>query len=126
METNRPTVYRDAGTLTAQRVPARGDAGIGYVVERGFGMPRLMLSSDGIEAMVLGGQWVLSHADPVLARAAASVLANIAVVLPEDLQAVIDDPLMIMPPDVHESNGATIDVASLEPAWSQVLDTLRL
>ena len=118
LETGKRTVYRDIATLIAQRVPIRGEAGIGYVLERGFDMPPLMLTSDEIEAVVLGAQWVLAHADPVLARAATDVLAKIAVVLPEDLRGVIDDPSVITPPDWHESNDTTIDIARLR-AWSR-------
>lgn len=118
LEISRRTVYRDIGTLIAQRVPIRGEAGIGYVLERGFDMPPLMLTADEIEAVVLGAQWVLAHADPVLARAATDVLAKIAVVLPEDLRGVIDDPSVITPPDRQESNDATIDVARLR-VWSR-------
>ena len=116
LETSRRTIYRDIGTLIAQRVPIRGEAGIGYVLERGFDMPPLMLTSDEIEAVVLGAQWVLAHADPVLARAATDVLAKIAVVVPQDLRGVIDDPSVITPPDWHESNDATIDIPRLR-AW---------
>jgi predicted DNA-binding transcriptional regulator YafY len=118
LETSRRTVYRDIGTLIAQRVPIRGEAGVGYVLERGFDMPPLMLTADEIEAVVLGAQWVLAHADPVLARAATDVLAKIAVVVPEDLRVVIDDPSVITPPDWHDSNDAAIDVARLR-AWSR-------
>ena len=118
LETSRRTIYRDVGTLMAQRVPIRGEAGMGYVLERGFDMPPLMLSSGEIEAVVLGAQWVLAHADPVLARAATDVLAKIAVVVPEELRGVIDDPSVITPPAWHESSDTTIDVARLR-AWSR-------
>ena len=38
----------------AQRVPIRGEAGVGYVLDRDFDMPPLMLTADEIEAAVLG------------------------------------------------------------------------
>ena len=38
----------------AQRVPVRGEVGIGYVLERGYDMPPLMLTPDEIETTVLG------------------------------------------------------------------------
>ena len=44
---------------------------MGYVLEKGFDLPPLMLTPDEIEAAVLGAQWVAGHADPALARAAA-------------------------------------------------------
>ena len=118
LETSKRTVYRDIATLIGQRVPIRGEAGVGYVLERGFDMPPLMLTADETEAVVLGAQWVLAHADPVLARAATDVLAKIAVVIPEGLRGVIEDPSVITPPDWHDSNDEKIDVARLR-AWSQ-------
>ncbi|GAA0674744.1 putative DNA-binding transcriptional regulator YafY [Sphingomonas insulae] len=117
LETSRRSVYRDIAALMAQRVPIRGEAGIGYVLERGFDMPPLMLTSDEVEAVVLGAQWVLVHADQGLARAAADVLAKVAAVIPEQLRAAIDDPAVITPPAWTERLDAGIDVARLR-AWS--------
>ena len=71
LETSKRTIYRDIATLIEQRVPIRGEAGMGYILEKGFDLPPLMLTPDEIEAAVLGAQWVAGHADPVLARAAA-------------------------------------------------------
>ena len=70
LEASARTIYRDIAQLMADRVPIRGEAGIGYVLEGGFDMPPLMLTPDEIEAAMLGAQWVMTRADPVLARAA--------------------------------------------------------
>src|SRR5258707_282027 len=70
LETSKRTIYRDIATLIEQRVPIRGEAGMGYILEKGFDLPPLMLTPDEIEAAVLGAQWVAGHADEVLARAA--------------------------------------------------------
>jgi predicted DNA-binding transcriptional regulator YafY len=40
------------------------------VLEGGFDLPPLMLTSDEVEAATLGAQWVAGHADLGLARAA--------------------------------------------------------
>ncbi|WP_137898170.1 YafY family protein [Sphingomonas sp. 2SG] len=117
LETSRRSVYRDIAALIAQHVPIRGEAGIGYVLERGFDMPPLMLTSDEVEAVVLGAQWVLVHADDGLARAAADVLAKIAAVIPPHLRTAIEDPAVITPPAWHERGDAGVDVARLR-AWS--------
>lgn len=117
LETSKRSVYRDIAALTAQRVPIRGEAGIGYVLERGFDMPPLMLTSDEVEAVVLGAQWVLVHADEGLARAAADVLAKIAAIVPDRLRDQIDDPSVIIPPSWSERLDAGVDVARLR-AWS--------
>ena len=66
LETSKRTIYRDIATLIGQRVPIRGEAGMGYILEKGFDLPPLMLTPDEIEAAVLGAQWVAGHADPVL------------------------------------------------------------
>jgi predicted DNA-binding transcriptional regulator YafY len=117
LETSRRSVYRDIAALVAQRIPIRGEAGIGYVLERGFDMPPLMLTSDEVEAVVLGAQWVVVHADAGLARAAADVLAKVAAIVPERLRAAIEDPTVIIPPSWSERLDAGVDVARLR-AWS--------
>jgi predicted DNA-binding transcriptional regulator YafY len=125
LETSRRSVYRDIAALIAQRVPIRGEAGIGYVLERGFDMPPLMLTSDEVEAVVLGAQWVLIHADEGLARAAADVLAKVSAVIPERLRAAIDEPAVITPPAWGERLDAGVDVARLR-AWSLQGRKLRI
>src|SRR5207237_4046103 len=57
LETSKRTIYRDIATLIGQRVPIRGEAGMGYILEKGFDLPPLMLTPDEIEAAVLGAQW---------------------------------------------------------------------
>jgi predicted DNA-binding transcriptional regulator YafY len=70
LEVTKRTVYRDIAHLIGQRVPIRGEAGLGYVLDGSFDMPPLMLTPDEIEAAVLGAQWVSGRGDPVLASAA--------------------------------------------------------
>ena len=116
IETSRRTVYRDIATLIARRVPIRGEAGVGYVLDRGFDMPPLMLTPDEIEAVVLGSQWVVAHADTALARAAVDVLAKIGHILPESLRDVIDDPAVGTPPRRKGRASERVDVAQLR-SW---------
>ena len=85
LETSKRTIYRDIATLIGQRVPIRGEAGMGYILEKGFDLPPLMLTPDEIEAAVLGAQWVAGHADPALSRAAQDLIAKIADTVPERL-----------------------------------------
>ncbi|TXN19558.1 YafY family protein [Methylobacterium sp. WL9] len=112
LETSKRTIYRDIDALVAQRVPIRGEAGVGYVLERGFDLPPLMLTTDEVEAVALGAQWVVAHADAGLARAALGVLAKIAAIVPEDLRPVIDDPAVGTPPSRHRDDDH-VDVARL-------------
>jgi predicted DNA-binding transcriptional regulator YafY len=99
LETSKRTIYRDIATLMAQRVPIRGEAGMGYILERGFDMPPLMLTPDEIEAAVLGAQWVIGHADPALAKAAHDLVAKIADTVPERLRPFVLEPASRVRPD---------------------------
>ena len=89
LEVSRRSVYRDVADLIGQRVPIRGEAGIGYVLDRDFDMPPLMLTGDELEAAVLGAQWVADRGDAVLARAARDLIAKITSVVPERLRPFI-------------------------------------
>ncbi len=86
METSLRTVYRDVAELLGQRVPIRGEAGVGYMLDKGFDMPPLMLTPDEIEAAVLGASWVAARGDPALARGARDLIAKIGAVIPEHLR----------------------------------------
>jgi predicted DNA-binding transcriptional regulator YafY len=98
LETSKRSVYRDIAALIGQRVPVRGEAGFGYVLEKGFDLPPLMLTSDEVEAAVLGAQRVAGHGDAALARAARDLIAKIAVTVPENLQPLIVDAAARTPP----------------------------
>jgi predicted DNA-binding transcriptional regulator YafY len=98
LETSKRSVYRDIATLMAQRVPIRGEAGVGYVLEGGFDLPPLMLTQDEIEAAVLGAQWVAARGDPTLARAAQDLIAKIAASVPERLRPFVLEPATLTPP----------------------------
>jgi predicted DNA-binding transcriptional regulator YafY len=98
LETSKRTVYRDIADLIGQRVPIRGEAGTGYVLERGYDMPPLMLTPDEIEAAVLGAQWVAGRGDPVLARAADDLIVKIAATVPERLRPYVMEPASRAPP----------------------------
>src|SRR6266478_687148 len=97
LETSKRTVYRDIADLIGQRVPIRGEAGVGYVLEAGMDLPPLMLTQDEIEAAVLGAQWVARHSDPALARAAQDLIAKIGAVVPERLRPYVLEPVTETP-----------------------------
>jgi predicted DNA-binding transcriptional regulator YafY len=97
LEVTPRTVYRDVADLIGQRVPIRGEAGVGYILEAGYDMPPLMLTSNEIEAAVLGAQWVIERGDPTLARGARDLLAKIRAVAPPHLQPVVQQSAVIAP-----------------------------
>jgi predicted DNA-binding transcriptional regulator YafY len=112
LEISKRSVYRDIASLLSQRVPIRGEAGVGYVMEKGFDLPPLMLTPDEIEAIVLGAQWVAGHGDTVLARAALDVRAKIAAVVPERLRPLVLDSGVATPP-AWIDRPDTIDMSNL-------------
>ena len=98
LEVSKRCVYRDMADLIGQRVPIRGEAGLGYVLDSDFDMPPLMLTQDEIEAAVLGTQLVAERGDPVLALAARDLIAKIATVVPERLRPFIAEPATAVAP----------------------------
>ena len=115
LETSKRTIYRDIATLIGQRVPVRGEAGFGYVLDEGFDLPPLMLTSDEVEAAVLGAQWVAGRADPALARAARDLIAKIAATVPAHLRPVVLEPAVVTPP-VWNQTPETLDMARMRAA----------
>jgi predicted DNA-binding transcriptional regulator YafY len=78
LEVSPRSVYRDVADLMGQRVPIRGEA--------------------GLEAAVLGAQWVAGRGDAVLAAAARDLIAKIAAVVPERLRPFLEEPSIGAPP----------------------------
>ncbi|KCZ46764.1 hypothetical protein HY3_06055 [Hyphomonas pacifica] len=91
LETSLRTIYRDMAELIMQRVPIRGEAGTGYVLQPGYDMPPLMLTTDELEAAVLGARWVAARGDARLVRGAEDLIAKLSSAVPLDLQPVIVD-----------------------------------
>jgi predicted DNA-binding transcriptional regulator YafY len=124
LETSKRSVYRDVAALMGQRVPIRGEAGVGYVLDSGFDMPPLMLTSDEVEAAVLGAQWVVARGDPALARAARDLIAKIAATVPERLRPVVLEPAVASAP-AWTRKAETLDMARVR-AWIHAGRKLRL
>jgi predicted DNA-binding transcriptional regulator YafY len=89
LEVNKRTIYRDIQALQAMRIPIEGEAGIGYVMRRGFDLPPLMFDADEVEAIVVGLALLQRTGDRGLQTAAASVGAKIADVLPQEANRAI-------------------------------------
>lgn len=91
LEVSLRTIYRDTAELVAQRVPLRGDAGVGYMLDAGYELPPLMLTADELEAAMLGAAWVAQRGDASLARGARSLVEKLGQVVPKDLRPVLLD-----------------------------------
>jgi predicted DNA-binding transcriptional regulator YafY len=123
LEVSKRSVYRDIADLIGQRVPIRGEAGLGYVLDRDFDMPPLMLTPDEIEAAVLGAQWVAERGDPVLAAAARDLIAKIAAAIPARLRPFIAEPTTGAPPGHVAADG--LDIAKTR-AWIRSGSKIRI
>jgi len=97
LEVSERTIYRDIKDLILSGVNIEGEAGVGYVVRRGFDLPPLMFSEDEISALTLGARIVESWADTSLATAAQSALSKIETVLPDDLKSSLGNTLLFSP-----------------------------
>jgi predicted DNA-binding transcriptional regulator YafY len=115
LETSKRTVYRDVADLMAQRVPIRGEAGTGYVLDRGYDMPPLMLTPDEIEVAVLGAEWVSARGDSALRRAAQDLIAKISATVPERLRPLVLNPAIGTPP-AWEVTPDTLDMVAVREA----------
>src|SRR5215470_14728657 len=92
------TVYRDIRDLNLAGTPIDGEAGIGYRLRPGYDLPPLMFDRDEIQALVLGARIVRQFGDPALARASETILAKVAAVLPKDLEPLLADTRLFVPP----------------------------
>lgn len=54
LEVSKRTIYRDIAALQAMRTPIEGEAGLGYVMRRGYDLPPLNFDGEEIEALRVG------------------------------------------------------------------------
>ncbi|MCG7490886.1 YafY family transcriptional regulator [Vibrio sp. Of14-4] len=100
------TIYRDIKSLLHSGVPIAGEAGIGYVLERGSHLPPLMFTQQEMIALELGMRMVRSLSDKELAEASTTASAKIMSVLPDKLKKQVENfPMRV--PDVHTKRLAT-------------------
>jgi predicted DNA-binding transcriptional regulator YafY len=104
------TIYRDIAALQGSRVPIEGAPGLGYVLRRGFDLPPLMFTTEEADAIAIGVRLLRRLRDAKLQQAAESVLAKLAVVVPEPLQ------LHLVSAPVYVSDGDSPPVTGVDPA----------
>jgi predicted DNA-binding transcriptional regulator YafY len=123
LEVSLRTVYRDVAALLSNRVPIRGEAGMGYVLEPGYDLPPVMFTADEVEAILVGLRWLRARADRSLARAADDVEAKIATILPDALKPVLMESSLFVPAMESRIVVENIDVA---PVREAIRKSLRL
>lgn len=83
-EVSLRSLYRDIDSLRAAGARIEGERGYGYRLIEDYALPPQSFDRDEIEALALGLAEVKRMGDPVLAKAATSVLAKVAATLPDD------------------------------------------
>ncbi|MBB6510551.1 putative DNA-binding transcriptional regulator YafY [Rhizobium soli] len=77
LEVSVRTVYRDCNTLQAMGIPIEGEAGVGFVMRKGYDLPPLAFSAGEQEAIIIGLRMLGRTGDPVLLSAAESAISKL-------------------------------------------------
>lgn len=77
LEVSTRTIYRDVAALQSMRIPIEGEAGIGYVMRRGYDLPPLNFDTQEIEALRVGLLLLSRTGDSALQDAANRITAKI-------------------------------------------------
>ncbi|MFK8033646.1 MAG: helix-turn-helix transcriptional regulator [Hyphomicrobiales bacterium] len=118
LEVSLRTIYRDIADLAGNRVPIRGEAGVGYVLDDGYDVPPLMFTAAELEAIMLGMRMVQERGDEELRLGARDAVAKIEAVIPENLkQTFIDAPLYAA--DFGLKTPDKVDVAQIRLAMRE-------
>ena len=77
------TIWRDMAMMAATGLPLEGERGLGYVLREPLVLPPTVLGPDELVALVAGLRHEADTGDEARARAARSLLAKIATLLPQ-------------------------------------------
>ncbi|WP_172300080.1 YafY family protein [Pseudoruegeria sp. HB172150] len=78
LEVSTRTIYRDIASLQAMGTPIEGEAGIGYVMRRGYDLPPLNFDEEELEALRVGLSMLARSGDSGLQRAAQRICDKVA------------------------------------------------
>lgn len=118
LRVSKRTIYRDIQDLQNSGVPVRGEAGVGYSLERGHDLPPMTFNTEELEALVTGIRVAESWGDAALAAAARSALTKIEAVLPRTLRGTLTQ-TPIFAPTVRWAETATANMAELRQAINE-------
>ena len=79
LEVSLRTIYRDCASLQAMGVPVEGEAGVGYVMRRGYDLPPLAFTREEAEAVLAGLRMLGRTGDGALISAAARAESKLVV-----------------------------------------------
>lgn len=77
LEVSVRTIYRDIASLQAMQTPIDGEAGIGYMMRRGYDLPPLNFDQEEIEAMRVGLLLLSRTGDSMLQKAANRIFEKV-------------------------------------------------
>ncbi len=107
LQVSERTIYRDIQSLQLSGVDIAGEAGVGYSLRPGSGIPPLMFTASELEALVLGIRLVKGWADDELCAAADSAQDKIKAVLPPHTQQEHEHKsTKYLVPDMHRRENA--------------------
>jgi len=111
LQASERTIYRDIQSLQLSGVDIVGEAGVGYCLQPGSGIPPLMFNEKELEALVLGIRLVKGWADDELCAAASTAQDKIKAVLPPKTQQVHEHKLTkYLVPDYHRQSHVKFSV----------------
>ncbi len=97
LEVSDRTIYRDVQDLQLSGVPIEGEAGVGYILRRGYQVPPMMFDEEELQALVFGADVAKSYGDANMAQAADRILAKIDAVLPQRLRPQLASHRVVVP-----------------------------
>jgi len=97
LEVSERTVYRYIQDLSLSGVPITGEAGVGYVLMKGFQLAPLMFDESELAALLIGARMVQSWTDLHLARSATRALDKISHAIPDHLRPAMDKNDVLVP-----------------------------
>jgi len=77
------TIWRDMAVMAATGLPVEGERGLGYILRAPLVLPPTVLTHDEAEALAEGLRRIAAEPDHPRARAARSLLAKVATLLPQ-------------------------------------------
>jgi len=111
------TIYRDIRDLSLSGIPVKGEAGVGYCLDRSFELTALMFTPDEVEAVVIGLRMAQAFAGHRLRDASVTALDKVILALPRHRRAEVERPQIYVPP-VH----ANREVDPLREALSSAIN----
>ncbi|MEZ8242359.1 helix-turn-helix transcriptional regulator [Vibrio splendidus] len=112
------TIYRDIVTLQAQGAEIDGEAGVGYQLKPTFTLPPMMFSTEELEALRLGAEWVAKQANGEFSESVRNAIAKISAVLPADHQAKRSEDIVRVASTIEVAE-LTIDLSDIKLAIKQ-------